>query len=271
MGYSSDVKEHGAFAEWRGAPGSPRRWAITTVLVGSYQEGEVNREFSYLQGSYAGPRLSAWMSEEVDLNRGWKERAEGAAVSMTSTFVNLRLRAGEIWTFIAGYDNRRRVRLCRDRVTPATRFDDRYRTGAWAGGEAAFGGRFRAGLEARTRGGDPGSAGAYTLSLGAGRIGGIGLGARSRSTRCTGDRVDGWLHAVSVGAAPGGRWHVEATGGIRDETDVAGPSLDRRLTWAALDVDVALGRRWLCGLALERSRGDDEATDQIYTTLSYRF
>jgi hypothetical protein len=94
LGYSSQIQEHGAYVEWRNAPLAERRWSLTTGLIGSYDKGQINREFSYVQGSLTSRRLSLWLSEEVDLNRGWKKQAEGNSFTLTSTLFNLRYRVG---------------------------------------------------------------------------------------------------------------------------------------------------------------------------------
>lgn len=272
FGYSSGVREHGGYVEWRSARDSDRRWAITTGLAGSYEEGEINREFSFLQLSYRGRRLFAWLSEEVDLNRGWKEEAGEDSVSVTSTFLSLSYRAGENWTLRGGYDNRRNVRLYRDRVTPETEFDDAYRNGAWAGVAWRFARRLRLGLDLRTRGGgDLGGADGYTLTFGADRLTSADLDLQTRSTRYENDRVEGWLHSLSAGLALGQRWHAALLGGLRDETNLFDASLDDQVVWFGAEIDVLVGAGWYFSISLERSDGDNERIDQAYTSLTYRF
>jgi len=272
LGYSGTIREHGGYVEWRQTPGSDRRWSLTTGLIGSYEEGEINREFSFLQGSYQGSRLSFWLAEEVDLNRGWKEQAEDSSVSVTSTLVTVGLRATEGLSFNAGYDNRRNVRLYRDRVTPVTEFDDQYRNGAWVGTTWRFADHFTIGADARTRGGgSAGGADGYTLRLGAVRLSRLALDFHSRSTRYTNDYVEGWLHSIGAGLPLGSRWHIEATGGVRDETNLIDPTLGGTLTWYGLDIDVSIGRRWFAILSVETSTGDMEATDQGFLSLAWRF
>jgi hypothetical protein len=272
LGYGTDVREHGGYVEWRNAPGAHRRWTLTSGLIGSYEQGEISREYSYLQGSLEGPRLGVWLTEEVDLNRGWKTEYESSTVALTSTFVSVRYRASRALSFRAGYDNRRDVRLYRDRVTPETDFDDQYRNGAWGGVEARLGGHFRAGAEVRTRGGgDLGGADSWTVTTGLSGLTRAGLGVATRCTRYTTDRVEGWLHSIGIGLSLGSRWHAEATAGMRDETSLESALLDNDVTWYGLDVDVSLGRGWFLTTSAERSEGDQEALDQIYATVSWRF
>ncbi|MBI3449522.1 MAG: hypothetical protein HY049_11490 [Acidobacteria bacterium] len=272
LGYSSDVREHGAYVEWHNATAAARRWALTTGAVGSYQQSTINREFTFAQGTYTGKSLSLWVSEEVDMNRGWKKQAEGSSFSLTSTLFNLRYRVGTAWTLNAGYDNRRNVRLYRDLVTPVTQFDDQYRTGAWGGASCRFLKRFSAGFDVRTNtGGTLGGASGYSVYLGADRLTSIAFGIRTRSTRYTNDTVDGWLHSLDIDFPIGSRWHLDLTGGVRDETPADPTQPSTSLKWAGLDLDVAIGRHIFAALSVEHGSGTVDAADQGYLTLAYRW
>ncbi|MBP7149514.1 MAG: hypothetical protein KBD01_18455 [Acidobacteria bacterium] len=272
FGTSSAVREHGAFTELRSSAGAARRWAVTAGAIGSYENGEINREFAYLQGRYDDRRWSAYLTQEIDQNRGWKEQAGESRFSPTSTFAMLRYRAGAGVTLRAGYDNRRNVRLYRDRVTPETEFDDSYRRGVWLGSDFEFGPRLRAGLEARTNaGGDAGGADSYSVNLGVRELTSWRIGARTRSTRYSNERVEGWLHSLTIGRPLGQRANVGLTAGVRDETARREGVLAGRVSWYGLDFDVLLGRRWFFLLSAERTSGDTEDNDQAYTALSYRF
>ncbi|HXI02284.1 MAG TPA: hypothetical protein VNI57_03825, partial [Candidatus Saccharimonadales bacterium] len=272
LGYSSAVREHGGYAEWRNAPEARRRWTLTTGVIGSYEEGTINREFSYLQGSYYGPRLGLWVAQEVDVNRGWKTQYESQTVSPTSTFVSVRYKVIDALSLNAGYDNRRNVRLYRDRVTPETQFDDQYRNGVWGGFDLRMAGHIRAGAELKTRdGGDLGAADSATVTLGVDRLTRAGIFVDTRSTRYTSDQVEGWLHSVGFGLSLGSRWHAEITGGIRDETSRVDPLLDDKVTWYGLETDLSLGRGWFLSTSAETSTGKTEQLDQVYTSVSWRF
>ncbi|MBP7147006.1 MAG: hypothetical protein KBD01_05640 [Acidobacteria bacterium] len=277
FGYSSETREHGAFAELRGGAAGDSRWAVTGGLIGSYDQGEINREYVFLQGRYDDPSLSAYLAQEVDFNRGWKDDVEGKSVSPTSTFATVYYRASENLRFNAGYDNRRNVRLFRDRVTPETEFDDEFRRGVWAGADLRFLQRYRVGVSGRVNGGgDAGSADSFSLYLGAADLSAFRLDLRTRSTRYTSDRVEGWLHSLSAGVPIGERMNVQLTAGLRDETRQQvlqfGPTeTDARVTWFGVDFDAILGRRWLFLFSAERDQGDIEANDQVYAAISYRF
>ncbi|HEU4401238.1 MAG TPA: hypothetical protein VFT43_03965, partial [Candidatus Polarisedimenticolia bacterium] len=273
LGLSGDIREHGGFVQFRSAPGGAQRWNLTTGIIGSYTQGTVNREFFYLQGQYSNNRLSSFLTQEVDVNRGWKTSEAGeSSISPTSTFASLHLRASDRLTFHAGYDNRRNVRLVRDRVTPATAFDDSHRQGGWAGASLRFGGHLETDVDLRTSGGGPsGIASGYSVGLGVDRIGDHNLAVWGRSTRYDNDRSEGWLDSVSAGLDLGPRARLELSLGTLEETNLTDSSLDRSTTWTGLDLDLLLARRWFLLLSTETNRGDQESNDQAYASLTYRF
>jgi hypothetical protein len=271
--FSGDIQEHGAYVQFRGTPAERRRWTITTALIGSYTQSTVNREFLYLQGQYFGPRLAAFLAQEADYNRAWKVTvADESALSPTSTFASVRVRAGERLSFHAGYDNRRNVRLYRDRVTPETDFDDSHRQGAWAGATLRFGERWFTSADLRhSGGGAAGGADGYSASLGVDRLTRLHLGVRGRGTRYTNARSEGWLYSLGTGLDLGRRAHLELTAGRLQETNLVDAAFDRTTDWYDLDLDLLLGRSWYWLFSGERNEGDVEKNDQLYTALSYRF
>lgn len=270
--YSGDVRDHGVWFSFHGSAASPRRWRIATGLVGSYQEGEVNREFVFLQSSYVDRIVTFFVTEEIDYNRGWKKDAGESTFSSTGTFLSLLVRAGDVVRIRAGYDDRRNVRLYRDYVDPATTFDDSHRRGAWLGMGFEAPRHFRAGLEAkRTMGGDRGDADVYGATWSFGSYGRAAFSIDGRHTHYTNDLLDGWLHAVGIGVDLGARVRLGLTGGIRDEDDRTGFGTTSRVNWYAFDLDAPIGRRWFLTLSADRSDGDGEAIDQVYVTTTFRF
>lgn len=272
LGWSSDVREHGAFVEWNGAPEAERRWTVTTGAVGSYASGTVNREFLFVQGLYAGPRLSAYATQEIDVNRDWRREAEGKGVSWTSAFASARWRAFDWLDLDAGFDNRRNVRLYRDAITPETEFDDRFRRGWWLGATGRWGEHLFYGMTwRRADAGDAERATSWTVTAGVRRLTRFDLDVRGRSTRYTNELVEGWLHSLSVRGALSARMQLELHGGVRDE-DVRSPAVvDGTLRWLGFDWDVVLGRHWFFIVSAERNSGGTDANDQLYTAIRYRF
>lgn len=272
MSWSNDVRDLGLFFEGRSAPGSRTRWTLGTGAVGSYAGGVVNREFGFIQGSLATSGFTAFLAQEVDLNRGWKADAGEPSVSLTATFASVVARPARWVSLQAGIDNRRNIRLYRDYTSPEAVFDDSFRQGAWAGagftilnharlgfdGRATFGGADSA---SRTRSGG--------VSLALDRLTSARIGVRGRLTRYVAPGRDGWLESFGATLRPVSWAGLDANGGFRDET-IAGQ--ERRHTrWLGADLDLTLGRAWYVLFSGSHETGTLAAGDQAYLSLSFRF
>jgi len=270
-GFSSLVRQYGGYATLRGIPGRKSNWGATMGLVGSYQEGEINREFLYLQGYYDTPRLSAYLAQEIDFNRGWKREEEGSSVSPTSIFGNVRYRVTQGFTLSAGIDSRRNVLLYRDYVDPVIEFDDAFRQGYWAAAEAAFP-WLTVGANARfARGGSAGDGESYSLLLRSSRLGVAWLDVAGRATYYTSDRSKGGLYSLALGATVTPAIHILLDGGLRQETGLLSTVPETQLTWYGVNFDIAFARHWLYLLSFEQTTGGIENNRQLFTSFSYRF
>ena len=149
-------------------------------------------------------------------------------------------------------------------------FDDAFRQGVWAGVYYQPAPRFRIGLDGRTNsGGSAGNSDSYGMTFGANGFTRRNLGFNSRVTQYANDRVDGWLYAADFGFGLSSGIYVRLGGGRRDEDSVAG--IADTLNWYGVDIDFTLGRHWYLLIAAERTAGDFEEDEQIFTTLSYQF
>ncbi len=270
-GFSQEVREYGAYAAARSDVGARVRWGTTIGLISSYDEGEINRDFLYLQGYYDDTRFSGYLAQEIDANRGWKREEEGSSYSLTSTFLTARYRISPNLTINGGWDNRRNVLLYRDYVDPVTDFDDAYRQGYWVGAD----GRvrwFRIGGNARfSRGGSAGPADSYSLFLGASGFSRFPLDVRTRSTFYTSDRAEGQLHSVTVGTGFGPTIHLAGTIGLRLEDGLLSTVPETDLIWYGIDFDISFARHWFYLLSFEQTTGGVEDNRQLYTSINYRF
>jgi len=273
--YSSDVRDMGGYWQYRGETANTRRWELTTGAVASYQDGEPNREFMFVQGRYVGPRLTGFIVEEVDYYSGWKVQEAGESTfSLTSTYTSLFYRAGDHVTLYGGYDNRRNVRLYLDRVTPATEFNDAHRQGGWGGASFRFGQHFGFGADLRrSTGGDAGTADGYSVNMDLGGLTSANLGFQGRATHYANEENDGWLYEISAGVDAGSHVHLETGLGHLEETSNREAALDRTADWLDLEIDVIIGRHLYLLLSGEQYQGQDqdEDNDQYYTALSWRF
>jgi hypothetical protein len=267
-GYSTEIREHAAFVRVGSRPDAPARWSLASGLIGSYVSGEINREFVYLQGNYAVQRLAVYVSQDIDLNRGWKKEAEGSSHSFTNTYANLYVRPAASFTLFGGYDNRRNIRLYRDQESPETEFDDAYRQGYWGGITQRFARRYRVGLSAkRSTGGSAGDADSYTVTIGAQ----LPVQVNLRSTRFVNEMTRGWMYSGRAGRQFGSRLHAEIGGGLRTQANASELAPDETLTWIDIGLDYSLDRHWYLSVSVERSMEPEDSNDQVYATTSYRF
>ena len=279
MGLSLDVKEYGAYLQAHNAANEGTLWSMMIGGIGSYHASVVNREFGFAQIVVGTPHLSLYATQEVDYNRGWKTAAGERTLQPTNTYLSAQVRPSESVTIYGGFDSRRNVRLWRDLVSPETEFDDRFRYGTWGGASLRAGPVVRLSADVRSSdGGD--STGARALagsgSLSVGPLAGL-VSAHLRTTRYRSPMLEGWLHSGAVSVSPwDGQVRIEAEGGIRDEHDAPGFAAtgsvgSSRLHWFGLNTDVALGRAWYYTLTLTRGTGGWDSSDQVYTSLTWRF
>jgi hypothetical protein len=244
---------------------------VTGGAIGSYQQGEINREFLFLRSTFSTSRVSAYLHQEVDYNRGWKSAAGEPSLAPTSTFASLSVRATPSLTFRGGFDNRRSIRLYRDLASPETDFDDSFRQGYWAGLGLRLMRRYQVDLDARqSSGGSAGNARAVTAAIGAGRLLGADLDVRGRATRYVSSSSRGWLTSLALGWAVSAPLHVELSAGWKTSFNALDNPETSRTGWFGADLDVRLGRRWYFLLSARRESGVD-ASDQLFGGLSMNF
>ncbi len=270
--FSTDIREYGGFVRMRSRPLAAARWEVSAAAIGSYQLGEINREYISLVGRYANPRLSLFGQQDIDINRGWRAEVENAGTSLTSTFLTGRYRLTPSLDLDAGYDNRRNVLVYRDYVSPETLFDDSYRRGVWGGAGVRFARRFRAGVSARSSsGGSAGDAMSYVGMFSASRVTPLHIDFRLRSTRYDNERTEGWMHSLSGGVQVGPRWAMEIYGGVRDDFGKEATTPDVHTSWFGANVDVGLRQSLYLNVSGEHNGQGDSGYHQLYSSLSWRF
>jgi hypothetical protein len=264
-GYSTQIREHGAFLQFTSSRPPVSRWYLTTGIIGSYDGGEINREYLHAQTSFSLRRLSLYVSQDLDFHRGWKQAAEGTPQSWTDTHASMRIRVTDGSSVHGGYDNRRNIRLYRDFESPETEFDDAYREGYWAGFSQRFRRALRMGFDARrSTGGFSGDADSYTATFNAQWR----VHASLRGTYFQNQLASGWLRSGALGTQLGSSLSVELGGGARD--DSSNPD-GNTLGWMSFSLDYSLGRHWYLSMSTERSDDGVQANDQYYATTTYRF
>lgn len=268
---SGDRVESGGYMELRSRPASARRWSLVSGGIAAFDQGNVDRDYFYLQASYADPKLWASLAQEVDLYSGWKRTLGEPLISPSSTFLAVRAQASRILTLNAGYDTRRNVRLYRDRVTPETEFDDRYRNGSWLGAAIEPGGHLRLGADARFgSGGAGGSYHTWTASGELNRLPVLQSDLRLRATRFVGDMTTEWLYSGGLAVRPFGPTQLGINAGVRSTQDELSLT-QTRVTWQGADLSLGLARSWYVNLSGERNQGGGSDDLQVYSGLSWLF
>jgi len=268
---SGDLVEGGGYFELRSRPLSERRWSLVSGGIASFDHGNVDRDYLYLQASYADPRLWASLAQEVDFYSGWKRTMGEPLISPSSTFLTARAQVTRMLTLNAGYDTRRNVRLYRDRVTPETQFDDRYRNGAWVGGAIEPRGHLRLGADARFgSGGEGGSYHTWTASGELIRLPVLETDVRLRAIRFVGDMTTEWLYSGGLAARPFGQTQLGLNAGVRTMQDVLS-RVESRVTWEGGDLSLGLGRSWYVTISAQRDQGGGTDEMQTYSGLSWLF
>ncbi|HEY6867507.1 MAG TPA: hypothetical protein VI792_09630, partial [Candidatus Eisenbacteria bacterium] len=268
---STDIVESGGYAEWRSRPLSERRWSVTGGGIASFDHGNANRNYLFVQSFYADRKVNAVLSQEVDFYPGWARALGEPSVSPSSTFLTARVQAARTISLDAGYDTRRNVRLYRDRVTPETEFDDRYRNGVWLGGAYEPGTHLRFSADGRLgSGGDGGNYHTWTTSAEAFRVTPLQADVRLRASRFIGDLSTEWLEAAGLTFRTLGQTSLGLDAGVRTSQDVLS-QVETRIVWQSLDLNMGLARNWYLMLSGDHDHGDGLDQVQTYAGLSWLF
>jgi len=274
LAVSSEIRQVGGFVQHRSSAAAPLRWSLSLGGIGSYEAGEVNREFGFLQATMGSRAFYGVVLQEVDINRGWKLEAGEPRFSLTSTFVSIHLTPAAGFSVNGGLDSRRNVRLYRDLATPEELFDDRFRRGYWGGVQLTIAKKLHLGGDVRTNtveSADSLRTTAWSGTMSVDQLTPLGVGLRVRGTRYeTPGHGPGLLVTGGVRFSPVTIGSLEFNGGTRRET--ANPDQDRY--WAGFDIQLYLHRSWFALATFTREWGRaglTPTTDLLYGGLSYRF
>ncbi|MFN8579526.1 MAG: hypothetical protein U0163_00910 [Gemmatimonadaceae bacterium] len=272
FGLSGAVREYGGYIQLHNARNTSPLWSNTLGAIGSYNKGEIDREFAYVQSVFNARVLSFYAAQEVDFNRGWKKEVEGKSAVPTSTFALMRVSLTNDFSINAGYDNRRSVRLYRDFITPEVAFDDAFRRGVWGGASLTMFNRVRMSVDTRqSSGGSSGRTQSTTGVFGVSRLTPLQLGFHGRYTTYTGDVAVGSLSSGSIEMSPFGTLHLEGSTGVRKDKQASADTWSPPITWQELNADVGIGRSLYLLLSAYQELGTLNKSRQTYIALSYRF
>jgi hypothetical protein len=270
LGLSGAISQYGAFAGLRQRAGSERRWNVTMGGISSWEAGQPNREFLFAQSSYLAGGFAAFWLQEADVNRGWRRAPGDPGFSPTSTFLSVRAPVGRRVIVSGGYDGRRNVRLYRDRETPETQFDDRFRQGGWVGASVEPQRHVRVSADLRQNWGEVDPSTSWSAGVELLRLPWVQSTVRGRAAAYRGDLTQSRLLAFGLGATPFGSLHLETSGGQRQTTDHLS-GIEELDYWQDLTLDLSVGRRCYLSANSERDHGDSGGLWQHTLGLSWRF
>ena len=72
LAFSTRIVQAGAYVQSHSRASAASHWALTLGASGSYDSGQANREFGYVQASFLSPRLWTFFAQEIDYYRPWK-------------------------------------------------------------------------------------------------------------------------------------------------------------------------------------------------------
>jgi hypothetical protein len=271
LGVSGDILQHGGYVALRQRAGAPRRWSVSLGAVSSWRGSTSNRDVVVAQGTYADRRWSLFVTQEADVNRGWRRASGEQAVSPTSTYALARAQATPDIALTLGYDNRRSVRLYRDRETPETEFDDSHRQGVWGGASFDVSDRVRLAVDARAR---DGSAGGSTRTWSAATDVRPPVRAvdrlRCRVAESWGAATRTRLASVGAGVSPIWALRIDLEAGVRETEDDLAADPRETAGWERVALDFNVAGRWYLNTSLERDHGEQEDIRQVDVGLTWR-
>jgi hypothetical protein len=268
---SSKVLEYGLCVSREDGRGGSRQHSIQLGWIGSYVGGANDREYLFLQQRYEDRAFGTSLIMETDVNRGWRAGVGEPGLAVTSTYAQVHVRPIRALDLRTGLDNRRNVRLWRDRTTPETEFDDSYRQRSWVGAGLRIGTHVNIDTDVRLSG--PGMSGndrSEGFTFGVARISHMDLGMRLRSTWFRSDVADGTLRSLAFSISPLNFVSIDFEGGMRTERALSPAAVGRDVTWLGVDLDLNFDRNWYLMLSEDRTDEAGRVEDLLYMKLSLR-
>ncbi len=132
--FDSENARAAVFVSFESGLAETQRIAATAAFSGSYHSGTVSREFVYLQAAYSRTRrFTAYQSIEIDINRDWRQEAEGSSLSFSNFYLTSNFYLSPAASVDLSYDARTNVRDYRTIDTPDSLFDESVRSGLRGG------------------------------------------------------------------------------------------------------------------------------------------
>lgn len=128
--FQTSLQKYGFYINYLQGEYGKNRYESTLALAGTYHGYVVSREFIYLQNNYNyGRRWSFYQSLELDVNRVWRKRKTGEALSITGFYANSRYNITDNMSIGLNYDNRKNYYTYEVRSLADSLFDSAFRHG----------------------------------------------------------------------------------------------------------------------------------------------
>lgn len=270
--FQSDVTKGGVFVSYDDKRGQRDRLAATLSFAGTYEQGDVDREFIYQQISYSrGSELRIFESTEINLYRDWLKEKENKSLDLASVLLNARYAPSRAVAVSVSYDNRKSFYTYTSRSIPDSLFDDALRQGWRWSLETRFTRTFstEVGAGLRTTSGDVKDTQTGWLNVRLADILGSGIHGNAQVRAYSGEYSDGVQPSFSLSRNIISEVNTTLQVGANKYTLNATDS-EVNQNWLRLLVTVSLGSHLYGSLDAEATRGSSRNVNTISVGLGYR-
>jgi hypothetical protein len=270
--FQTEVTKGGVYAAYDHRTSEGSRTSATLALAGSYQDGQVDREFVYQQlNYYYGSRLSLYESTEINIYRDWLKDKESASMALAGSQVNARYSPARLIAFSLGYDNRRNFYTYDARSVPDSLFDDALREG-WRGSvDFRFTRQISSELggSLRTTEGRSVNATSSWLRVNMSDVLNSAVSVTALARAYSTEYSDGVQPSLTVSKS---LFRVLSTSLQFGANSYTLSSTDTKINqnWSRLALDLSLGRRYYASLDAQAARGSHQNSNTISLALGLR-
>lgn len=270
--FQTDVTKGGVFTSYESPRGAGDRIAATLSFAGTYEQGDIDREFIYQQISYShDSRFRIFESTEINLYRDWLKEKENKTLDLASVLLNSRYAPNRALAFSISYDNRRSFYTYTSRSIPDSLFDDALRQG-WRGSmevraTRAISTEIGAGL--RTVSGDTKDTQTGWLNVRLADILNSGVHARAQVRTYSSAYSDGIQPSLSLSRNIVPELNASIQVGANSYT-LSSSNEDINQNWLRLLVSLNLGRHIYSSVDAEAARGSNRNTNIFSFGFGYR-
>jgi len=271
--FGGNESKTGLFATYSTGENEAIKYDLTAAVAGIYRGKEIDREFIYEQSDLSlGRILSLYHSAEVEVNRGWRERAAGKTLDLADLTMSLRWMPGATVSTTFGYDQRKPIRSYETRSVPDSLFDDAQRQGVRAGVSLWLprGMRLMANAGIRTGASQGTAARNGSATLGAGRWMPAGTDASYRFGFFSSLLSSGSQHQLSLSREVNRTLRVELQTGLNSYR-IKSQDLSRSSQWGRLGVEQTFAGRIQTSISYELTRGDQDKSGRLFAEAGVRF